>query len=131
MTGAMRRAFGGAIVALALFGLAELFRTLFLCADHRAWVRVKTGRSDEVLSRSENISRPGDAIFVCEVPHRGGPFVVYHQDLHCYCAPATFSALDLGTRIGGTCAVDKLTPSLTDSTGSCRFARCGKYVNAN
>ena len=117
------------MVALALFGIAELLRTLFVCAPHRAWVRVKAGTSDEVLSRGENISRAGDAIFVCEVPHRGGPIIVYHQDLECYCAPATWSAVDLGARVGGTCVLDKLTPSLTDSTGSCRFARCGKYVN--
>jgi hypothetical protein len=130
MTGAMRRAVGGAVVALALFGTAELLRTLFLCASHRAWVRVRTGRSDEVLSRGENIIRPGDAIFVCEVPHHAGP-IVYHQDLDCYCAPATWSPADVAARIEGTCVLDKLTPSLTDSTGSCRFARCNKYVNAN
>jgi hypothetical protein len=73
-------------------------------------------------------ARQGDAIFACTTPHSLGP-ITWHQDLDCYCAPATMSAAAVGQRLGGECRVDQLTPSRTATTGACRQAHCFEHID--
>jgi hypothetical protein len=115
-----------AAIAVMLWLMAQAGHTMFLCAPHRAWTRVHSGRSEVVVERSERIARADDAIFVCETVHRTGP-IVWHLDLECYCAPAIMSPERLGDAIGGSCTVDKLRPRPDDDSGACRYGRCGRH----
>ena len=81
-----------------------------------------------VLDSGEGVARPGDAIFVCETAHRIGP-ILWHEDLGCYCAPATISPSTLSKTVNGSCAVDKPFPLRDDQWGACRFARCSHHEN--
>jgi hypothetical protein len=127
VTRSMAASATGAAIALTLWLGAQAAYTAFMCPPHLAWTRAHSGQSGVVLERSERVARPGDAIFLCEAPHRSGP-VLWHMDLNCYCAPASLSAADVGQKLGGTCSVDKPHPLRSDAAGACRYARCGAHL---
>jgi hypothetical protein len=117
-----------AVFAVMLWLIAQAGHTMWLCAAHNAWVRVHADPSTVVLAQGVSIARPGDAIFVCETPHRSGP-ITWHLDLDCYCAPEASSADQVGQTLGGTCTVDKLHPTSADDAGACRYGRCSKHLD--
>lgn len=121
MSAAIRRAVGGAVVALAAWGLLQAAHVVWLCEPHRAWRADQAGAKSVVVARGERQRRAGDALLVCEAPHRIGPVVV-HQDLNCYCAPREMSAAMVAARVGGSCVADE---------GGEAGGRCGgRYCNA-
>jgi hypothetical protein len=128
MTGGAGRSIGIALLTLAVWVLGQVFYIVAFCQPHNAWKRVQTGDSQVVLDRGEGVARAGDAIFVCEVPHRSGP-IEWHLDLMCYCAPATVGADLLSASLGGSCTVDKLVPTRNDEWGSCQRAHCNRHVD--
>ena len=127
MSAAMRRALLAALVALAVRGAFQLAYSTYFCPPRRVLESVASGGTGVVADRGERVARLGDAIFTCETEHRAGPIVLHH-DLDCYCAPDTMSAAEVADRVHGSCKVDHLSPLRSDSTGSCRFARCNHYV---
>jgi len=127
MTRAWVRSIGGAAAALALIGLGELTYFTAFCPQHRAWVRTEQDPSGVVQDHGYRVARPGDAIYVCTVPHCVGPLC--HEDRACYCAPLDLGAAALGRQIPGACALDKSQPSRLDAFGACRYARCDTHIN--
>jgi hypothetical protein len=106
-------------VLLAASGIDFAF-----CGRHRAWVRHQQGSTEPIIRAGVLVARPGDAIFVCHTEHRFEGWLARHDDLGCYCAPATLTAADVGRRLGGDCSIDQLHPSRTDERGACLHARC-------
>jgi hypothetical protein len=117
-----------AALTLSIWGLGQITYIVAICPAHRAWMRARGGIPIVVLDSGEGVARPGDAIFVCETPHRIGP-VIAHEDLDCYCAPATITAASLSKTVNGSCTVDKPFPARDDQWGSCRHARCSHHEN--
>ena len=128
MTGSVVRSIAIAALTLSTWGLGQIAYIVAICPAHRAWVRAQTEGSPVVLDSGEGVARPGDAIFVCETPHHMGP-ILWHEDLGCYCAPATISPADLSKTVNGSCAVDKPLPARDDQWGACRHARCSHHEN--
>jgi hypothetical protein len=128
VTGSVVRSIAIAALTLSTWGLGQIAYIVAICPAHRAWVRAQTERSPVVLDSGEGVARPGDAIFVCETPHRSGP-ILWHEDLGCYCAPATISPADLSKTVNGSCTVDKPLPARDDQWGACRYARCSHHEN--
>ena len=128
MTGSVIRSIAIAALTLSAWGLGQITYIVAICPAHRAWVRARTGGSPVVLDSGEGVARPGDAIFVCETPHHIGP-ILWHEDLGCYCAPATISPVNLSKTVNGSCTVDKLLPTRDDQWGACRYARCSHHEN--
>jgi hypothetical protein len=128
MTRAIVRSLAIAGLTLLVWGLGQITYIVAICPAHRAWIRARTTDSSVVLDSGEGVARVGDAIFVCETPHRLGP-ILWHEDLSCYCAPATTSPEILSKSLDGTCTVDKLAPTRGDEWGACRFARCSHHAN--
>jgi hypothetical protein len=123
----MARSIRIAVLTLVVWGLARLTYALLLCPQHHAWMRAQADRSAAIVDRGERVAPPGDAILVCETWHRIGPFAV-HRDLDCYCAPQTLTADAAGALVGGSCFVDKPSPTLSDDWGLCRYSRCNEQV---
>jgi hypothetical protein len=128
VTGGVIRSIAIAALTLSAWGLGQITYIVAVCPAHRAWVRAQTSGSPVVLDSGESVARPGDAIFVCETPHRFGP-IFWHEDLDCYCAPATISPANLSKTVNGSCTVDKLLPARDDQWGACRYARCSHHEN--
>jgi hypothetical protein len=128
VTRAITRSIAIAALTLIVWGLGQITYIVAICPAHRAWVRAQGGESTVVLDSGEGVARPGDAIFVCETAHRIGP-ILWHEDLGCYCAPATISPSTLSKTVNGSCAVDKPFPLRDDQWGACRFARCSHHEN--
>ena len=128
MTRSIARSLAIAALTLVAWGLGQIIYIVAICPAHRAWVRVERGESTVVLDSGEGVARPGDAIFVCETPHHVGP-ILWHEDLGCFCAPATISPATLAQSVNGSCMIDKLRPARTDQSGACRFARCSHHEN--
>jgi hypothetical protein len=122
-SGAILRSFAiGALTLIA--GVAGLvIYVAALCQPHRVWQRVHDGRTSVVLDSGYRYATGTETIFVCAVPHAIGSIVV-HEDLGCYCAPASVSAEALGRSLNGDCTVDRLRAQRTDETGACRHAHC-------
>jgi hypothetical protein len=123
----MRGALSAAVLALALWCTGQLTYSLFFCRPHHAFEAAVDGHPTVVLDRGERIARTGDALFTCTTTHLIGPMVL-HQDLDCYCAPRHMPPLQVAQILGGTCELDHLSPTRSDESGSCRFARCNAYV---
>jgi hypothetical protein len=116
------------LLTLAVCGIGQIVYIVAICPPHRAWVRARHDAQAVVLDSGEGVARPGDAIFVCETPHRLGP-IVFHEDLACYCAPASISQHALSDAVLGRCTLDKPNPSRADAWGACRYARCAYHEN--
>jgi hypothetical protein len=123
MTRAILRSFALAALTLAVGGLGKLVYVVWLCPEHRAEQRVRSGQTEVILDRGFRYARADEAIYVCTVPHRIGSFLV-HDDLGCYCAPANLGAEALGRTLDGSCHVDRPHAARTDDTGACRHAHC-------
>jgi hypothetical protein len=121
---AIWRAVGGAAVALAVWSLFQAAHVVWLCEPHRVWKADQAGKASVVVARSERQRRHGDALFVCEAPHRVGP-VVLHQDLDCYCAPREMSAAAVAARLGGVCVADEAG----ENGGRCGGRYCNGFVD--
>jgi hypothetical protein len=119
-----------ALVAIALWTGLQVVAVVWLCRPHHVWQRRQAGDMGVVLDGGERIARPGDAIFVCEAPHRSGP-IVWHLDVDCFCAPEGLTADQVGQQLGGSCALDKIRPTPADATGACRFARCTHHLGVD
>jgi hypothetical protein len=117
-----------AALTLSVWGLGQITYIIAICPAHRAWLRAQASESTIVLDKGEGVARAGDAIFVCETPHRLGP-IFWHEDLGCYCAPATISPANLSKTVNGSCTVDKPFPARDDQWGACRYARCSHHEN--
>lgn len=128
MIGGIARSLAIALVTLSVWGLGQIAYIVAICPAHRAWLRAQDHTSAVVLDSGEGVARPGDAIFVCETPHYIGP-VLWHEDLGCYCAPATISPAILSKTVNGSCTVDKPFPARDDQWGACRYARCSHHEN--
>jgi hypothetical protein len=102
---------------------AQLLYTVTWCSGQRAWERVHDHRSQIVLDSGYRFARPDESIYVCATPHQLGP-IVYHQDLDCYCAPASLGPGALGRALSGDCVVDHAQATRADETGACRHAHC-------
>ena len=124
MRAAVGRALAGAAIVLAAWSLAQAAHVAWLCEPHRVWQAVRAGEATVVVARSERQRRAGDALLVCEVPHRIGPLVV-HQDLDCYCAPRDISAAEVATRVGGTCVAD----AVGEGDSRCGGRYCNEFVD--
>lgn len=128
MIGGVARSVAIALATLSIWGLGQIAYIVAICPAHRAWLRAQDNTSTVVLDSGEGVARPGDAIFVCETPHHIGP-VLWHEDLGCYCAPATISLASLSKTVNGSCKVDKPFPARDDQWGACRYARCSHHEN--
>ena len=115
-------------LTLSTWGAGQILYIVAFCPPHRVWTHVQRGDSVVVLDHGETVARPGDAIFVCETPHGTGP-ILWHQDLSCYCAPASITAEQLSRTLTGSCTIDKRSPARDDDYGACRFARCSHHEN--
>jgi hypothetical protein len=121
------RAVVRSIAAAGLTGavlLAASWIDFAFCARHRTWVRHEQGSTEPIIRDGYLVARPRDAIFVCRTEHRFEGWLPHHDDLACYCAPASMSAADVGHQLGGECSIDQLQPSRTDERGACLHARC-------
>jgi hypothetical protein len=128
MSSAILRSVAVAVLTLVIIGAAHLTYDLALCARHRRWVRVNERHDPIIRDTGYAFARPGDAVYACTTPHTLGP-ITWHQDLDCYCAPATMSAEVVGQLLGGQCTVDQLTPARTANTGACRQAHCFLHLD--
>ncbi len=127
----MTLAIARSIAAAALTGavlLAASWIDFALCSKHQAWIRHEHGDTRPIAGEGYQVARPGDAIFVCATEHRFEGGLDRHEDLSCYCAPATLTAADVGRLITGACVVDAPHPSRTDERGTCPHARCDNHV---
>jgi hypothetical protein len=127
----MNRAIARSIAAAALTGAVLLTASWIdfaFCARHQAWVRHQAGSTQPVVSDGYLVARPGDAIFVCATEHRFEGWLARHDDLGCYCAPATLGAAGVGRLLDGVCSVDQPHPSRSDERGACLHARCDDHV---
>lgn len=115
------------IATIAAWAIAQLIYTVALCPPHRAWERVRSGRSAVVVGVSERVARPGESIFVCETVHSTGP-IEWHRDLNCYCAPADAGAAAVSSAVEGNCTLDKAIPSRADLWGACQRASCSHRI---
>jgi hypothetical protein len=120
----MQRAVGAGLFALITWVSLHLASSVWLCPPHRVWTAVRSGRSAIVVERGERRQRDGDAVWVCESPHRIGPFQL-HLDLDCYCAPAAMTAASIESAVDGRCSIDD--PLAT--TRRCSEARCNHYLD--
>jgi hypothetical protein len=119
-----------AAVALATVGIlggVEYVHFRAYCEHHLAWKRVQANPLAVVRDDGFAVARVGDAIYSCSVVHCFGPLGC-HDDLSCYCGPATLGSAAVGQIVGGMCAVDKVEPLRTDAFGACRFARCDQHI---
>ena len=124
MSRAVRRTAGAAAVALALWGGVQIVYNTVLCPPHRVWETYNDGEAVVIVDRGERQLRVQDALFVCEIPHRAGPLVL-HQDLNCYCAPASMTVEQVAARVGGTCDEERQFAS----GRSCGGRFCNRYVS--
>ena len=127
----MRRSIARSIAAAALTGavlLAASWIDFAFCSKHQAWIRHEHGETQPIAGDGYQVARPGDATFVCATEHRFERWLDRHEDLSCYCAPATLSAADVGRLIAGACVVDAPYPSRTDERGACPHARCDNHI---
>jgi hypothetical protein len=123
VTTPMQRAVGAGVVAVALWGGAQLAYAAWLCPPHRRWSAATGGTRTVVVERGERRARDGDAVWVCETPHDVGP-IRLHFDLDCHCAPQTVSVDEIQTRVHGTCTLDGPLAGVS----RCADARCNHYV---
>jgi len=128
VTRAIARSIAVALITLATWGLGQIIYIVAICPPHRAWLRAQANTSTVVLDSGEGVARPGDAIFVCETAHHIGP-LLWHEDLGCFCAPASISTEQLSSAVNGSCVVDKPLPARDDEWGACRHARCSHHEN--
>jgi hypothetical protein len=126
MTASILRAIGIAVLTAGLHeGMAYVdFATL--CDAHHAWERRQANPSAVVRDSGFGVARQTDAIFVCTRPHCWA--FACHEDTECVCAPPSDDPLRLSALVVGTCELDHPTPSITDDTGACRYARCNSHV---
>ena len=116
MTHPVRASVAVAAGALLIIGAAHVLYDSTFCSRHARWVRVHDYHDPVIRDTGYAFARPGDAIYACTTPHALGPIVVWHQDLDCYCAPATMGADAVGRLLGGQCIVDKPAPSRSDAS---------------
>jgi len=117
------RSIGVGALTLAAGGGAELAYDAALCPRQHAWQRVHEDRSAIVRDSGYRFALQDESIYVCETPHRIGP-VLLHQDLDCYCAPASAGAAAVGRLLSGDCVVDHAQAARADESGACRHAHC-------
>jgi hypothetical protein len=122
------RSIAVAVSTLLLIGAARVLHDVTLCPHYRRWMRVHAQDDRVIRDTGYVFARRGDAIYACTTPHTLGP-ITWHQDLDCYCAPATMSAEAVGQRLGGECRVDQLAPSRTATAGACRQAHCFEHLD--
>ena len=123
----MIRSLAVAACTLAVIGSAHLLHDVEWCPKQQAWARVHE-RHDPVIRDSGYLfARTGDAIYACVSPHRLVP-ITWHQDLDCYCAPASAGADAMSAWLGGECTVDQPAPTRGDASGACRHAHCGEHI---
>ena len=123
MRRAIVRSFGIGAITLAVGGAAQVIYTVAFCPRQHAWQRVHDHQSEIVRDIGYRYALPDEAIYACTTPHRLGP-IVWHEDLDCYCAPASTGAEALGRLLSGDCVVDHTHATRTDATGACRHAHC-------
>ncbi len=116
-----------AVSTLLLIGGAHVVHDVAMCSRHRAWTRVHGQRSTVIRDSGYAFARPGDAIYACATPHALGP-ITWHQDLDCYCAPASLGAHELSRLLGGQCIVDQPVPARSDASGACRHGHCSEHL---
>jgi hypothetical protein len=128
MKRAVARSIAVAGATLLLIGAAHLVHDVALCSRHRVWKLVHDQRSPVIRDSGYAFARPGDAIYACVTPHALGP-IIWHQDLDCYCAPATLGAEALSRVLGGQCVVDQAVPARSDGLGACRHGHCSEHLD--
>jgi len=128
MVGAVARSIVAAAITAVVLVAANWVDFAVLCEQHRAFVRRQERRTALIRADGYTVARPGDSIYACTLPHCFAGALDCHDDLACYCAPASLGASELGRLIGGACTVDKLHPSRDDHEGGCRRARCDEQI---
>jgi hypothetical protein len=117
-----------ALATVATLGTVEYVHFRAYCEHHLAWERVQANPSAVVRDDGFAVARAGDRIYTCATVHCFGPLGC-HDDVSCYCAPATLESAALSRIVGGVCAVDKVEPLRTDAFGACRHARCDQHID--
>jgi hypothetical protein len=123
MRRAVARSFGVGAFTLMIGVAAQLVYTAGFCPHHRAWERIQEHQSVIVRDVGYRYALPDESIYACTTPHRTGP-IVWHEDVECYCAPASTDAAALGRLLAGDCLVDHLHATRNDDSGACRHAHC-------
>lgn len=114
-----------AVGTLVVGGLLDVFYVGVLCPK-AARAQQAARHEPVVIDSGFRFALPGEMIVSCTTPHRLGP-VAFHEDLDCYCVPASTDVVALGSRVGGNCTVDKATPTRADTGGICRHAHCEDF----
>lgn len=127
MARGIRRSFVTALVVVAAGGAAKLLWIEELCPWRAESVRAH-GLAGTVAGGGSMVARPGDAIFLCDVPHVTGP-IAWHTDRRCECAPAELPAAAVSLRVGGSCVPAVIHPAVSDASGVCRHAQCDEHID--
>lgn len=129
MSGGISRSFliGAATILAAL--IAQGSYLVFFCAQHAAWVHAHTGQRAVRLMHSYAIPRPGDAIFVCDVPHKIGSLVL-HTDLECDCAPSFVAEERIARETGAVdCALKDAAAADVMLARACAPSYCDQHLD--
>lgn len=128
MRRAVVRSIAAAAAMLVVIGAAYVTYDAAFCERHQRWLRVHEQHAAVIRDDGYEFARLGDAIYACATPHPLGGILTWHQDLDCYCAPASAGVDAVSRLLGGQCVVDQHAPSRADQGGACRHAHCAEHV---
>jgi len=122
MSATVLRCIGGGVLALTLWGVAQIGYVVLMCPSHQTWLNAHHGTWSVVAEGGESVRRTHDAVFVCETTHHVGP-VALHRDLDCYCAPEVMTVADVARSVAGVCVADS-----GGSNARCTLGHCNHYL---